>query len=181
MEKEKMQNIKSKTMAIMIALLLTISMGSTLMMPTASAHTPPWIITPVAYAFATPTPIGVGQTGEIFGWLNYAISGTLITNNIRFHNYHFIVTAPDGTVQTFDFPYVADSTSAQAFTYTPTQAGTYNITFLFPGQTYDFGGQYQGDYYTPANASYLWTVQQEQVGALPQNPLSAEYWSRPLN
>jgi hypothetical protein len=179
--KEKMQNIKSKTMAIMIALLLTISMGSTLMMPTASAHTPPWIITPVAYAFATPTPIGVGQTGEIFGWLNYAISGTLITNNIRFHNYHFIVTAPDGTVQTFDFPYVADSTSSQPFTYTPTQAGTYNITFLFPGQTYDFGGQYQGDYYTPANASYLWTVQEQQVGALSQNPLPTEYWARPIN
>ena len=181
--KEKMQMNKNKTMAIMIALILTISMSGPLItpLPTASAHTPPWIITPVAYAYATPTPIGVGQTGLIYGWLNYVINGVLITNNIRFHNYRFIVTAPDGTTQTYDFPNVADSTSAQSLSYTPTQLGTYNITFLFPGQVYDFGGSYQGDYYAPANASYLWTVQEEPASTLPQNPLPTEYWARPIN
>ncbi len=178
-----MQNVKSKTMAIMIALLLTISMGATLMtpIPTASAHTPRWEFTTVAYAFATPTPCGVGQTGLIYGFLNYAIQGVLITNTIRFHDYHFIVTAPDGTSQTFDFPYVSDSTSAQYFAYTPLQAGVYNITFQFPGQTYNFGNSYDGDYYTPSNASYLWTVQEDPIGKIPQNPLPIEYWSRPLN
>ena len=181
--KEKMQTNKNKTMATLITLLLIISMSGPLITtsPTASAHTPPWIITPVAYAYATPTPIGVGQTGLIYGWLNYVINGVLITNNIRFHDYRFIVTAPDGTKQTYDFPYVADSTSAQSVAYTPTQVGTYNITFLFPGQVYDFGGQYQGDYYTPANASYLWTVQEDPVSSLPQNPIPIEYWSRPIN
>ena len=170
-------------MAILITLLLIISMSGLLITPTptASAHSPPWIITPVAYAYATPTPIGVGQTGLIYGWLNYVINGVSITNNIRFHNYRFIVTAPDGTAQTYDFPNVVDSTSAQSVAYTPTQVGTYNITFLFPGQVYDFGGTYQGDYYAPANASYLWTVQEEPIAALPQNPLPTEYWSRPIN
>jgi hypothetical protein len=181
--------IKTKTMAIMFVSILIISTvaSMTALMPTASAHSPPWIITPVAYAFATPTPVGVGQPGLIFGFLNYAIQGTLITNNIRFHNYHFIVTAPDGTQETFDFPYVSDSTSAQYFAYTPTQVGDYNITFLFPGQVYDFGtaypqnAAYDGDYYTPANASYIWHVQADPVGSIPQNPLPSEFWSRPLN
>jgi len=170
-------------MAIMIALLLTISMSGTLItpLPTASAHSPPWIITPKAYCFATPTPVGVGQPGLIYGWLNYVINGVSITNQVRFTNYRFIVTAPDGTLQTFDFPYVSDSTSSQFFAYTPLQVGTYNITFLFPGQVYNYGGAYQGDYYTPANASYLWTVQQAPVAQLSQNPLPTEYWARPLN
>jgi len=177
-----MQNKKSKIMAILISLLLTISMIMTFApLQTTDAHSPPWIITPVAYAYATPTPIGVGQTGLIYGWLNYVINGVSITNTVRFHDYRFIVTAPDGTQQTYNFPYVSDSTSAQQFSYTPTQVGTYNITFLFPGQVYDFGGQYQGDYYTPANASYLWTVQQDPVSSLPQNPIPSEYWSRPIN
>ena len=169
-------------MAILIALLLTISMGTSIsLMPNAEAHTPPWVITPVAYAFATPTPCGVGQQGLIYGFLNYVIGGALITNDIRFENYQFIITAPDGTKQTFNFPTVFDTTSAQYFTYTPTQAGVYNITFLFPGQTHDFGGSYNGDYYTPANASYLWTVTDEPATILPQNPLPSEYWHRPLN
>ena len=90
-----------------------------------------------------PHQCGVGQTGLIYGCLNYVINGVLITNTIRFHDYHFIVTAPDGTSQTYDFPYVADSTSAQYFAYTPLQVGVYNITFLFPGQTYDFGDSYK--------------------------------------
>jgi hypothetical protein len=177
-----MSIIRSKTTASVIALLLITSFAISLVaIPTANAHTPPWTITPVAYCFATPTPCGVGQQGLIYGFLNYVIAGTLITNNIRFRDYHFIVTAPDGTTQTYDFPIVQDSTAAQYFSYTPTQVGTYNITFLFPGQTYDYGGSYQGDYYTPANASYLWTVQQDPVPALPQNPLPTEYWSRPIN
>jgi hypothetical protein len=177
-----MQKEKNRLLAILIATLLTISIVTTLApAPTASAHTPPWIITPTAYAYAAPTPCGVGQQALIYGWLNYVIAGTLITNSIRFENYKFIITAPDGTTQTYDFPYVADSTSAQSISYTPTQVGTYNITFLFPGQTYDFGGAYQGDYYTPANASYLWTVQQDPVPALSQNPLPDEYWARPIN
>lgn len=177
-----MQKQKSKFLAILIALLLTVSIATTLApVPTASAHTPPWTITPKAYAFAAPTPCGVGQQALIYGWLNYVIAGTNIANNIRFEDYQFIITAPDGTKQTYDFPIVSDTTSAQSLSYTPMQVGTYNITFLFPGQTYDFGGSYQGDYYTPANASYLWDVQQDPVPALPQNPFPDEYWARPIN
>ena len=172
---------KNKGIAAVATLLILTFAISIVALPAANAHTPTWTITPVAYCFATPTPCGVGQQGLIYGFLNYVIAGTLITNNIRFRNYQFIVKAPDNTSKTFDFPIVWDTTAAQYFAYTPTLVGTYNITFLFPGQVYDYGGAYQGDYYTPANASFLWTVQEEPATALSQNPLPNDYWVRPIN
>jgi FOG: WD40-like repeat len=176
-----MEKSKNKLFAIVVVLVLVISIGSSAISYTVSAHDPSWTITPVAYCYATPSPCGVGQTGLIVGWLNYVISGASTTNNIRFENYKFIITAPDGTEETYDFDTVEDTTSSQALSYTPKQAGTYNITFLFPGQTFDFGGAYNGDYYTPANATYSWIVQEEAATELPQNPLPSEYWSRPIN
>ena len=177
-----MHILKSKPLAISIALFLTISMcASMILLPTANAHSPPWVLTPVAYCFATPTPCGVGQSGLIYGFLNYVIQGALITNNIRFRNYHFIVTAPDNTSQTYDFATISDTTSAQFFPYTPNQEGVYTITFQFPGQVYDYGGAYNGDIYTPANDTYLWTITAEPAKALPQNPLPNNYWARPIN
>jgi len=181
-EKLKVHILKSKPLAISIALFLTISMcASMILLPTANAHSPPWVLTPVAYCFATPTPCGVGQSGLIYGFLNYVIQGALITNNIRFRNYHFIVTAPDNTSQTYDFATISDTTSAQFFPYTPNQEGVYTITFQFPGQVYDYGGAYNGDIYTPANDTYLWTITAEPAKALPQNPLPNNYWARPIN
>ena len=57
-----MQN-KNKTIAITIALLLTISMvSSMILMPNAYAHTPAYNIPTYAYIVAAPSPIGVGQT-----------------------------------------------------------------------------------------------------------------------
>jgi hypothetical protein len=170
-----------KKITTLIAILLITFFVLSLVAIPANAHTPPWTITPVAYCFATPTPCGVGQQGLIYGWLNYVIAGTNIANDIRFRNYQFIVTDPNGQSKTYDFPIVQDTTASQYFAYTPTIAGVYNITFIFPGQTYDYGGAYQGDYYTPANASFQWTVQEEPVTALPQNPLPTDYWSRPIN
>ena len=93
-----MHNLKSKAMAIFIVLVLTISIGaSTFLLPDVSAHSPEWIITTYAYATATPNPVGVGQQMLIFGWLDNTINGVDITNNIRFHNYQFTITKPDGT------------------------------------------------------------------------------------
>jgi len=178
----KMQNSKKKTFAIAIVTILAISIcSSVLASNTASAHDPAWTITPVAYTYAAPSPCGVGQSALVYGWLNYVIAGATVYNDNRFENYKFIITAPDGTEEEFNFDTVTDTTSAQALSYTPEQVGVYNITFLFPGQTFDFGGAYQGDYYTPANATYMWTVQEEPVSMLLENPLPSEYWVRPIN
>ena len=71
-------------------------------------------------------------------------------------------TKPDGTTVTQSFPVVSDPTSSQYYAYTPDQVGTYTLFFSFPGQVYDFGGTYQGDYYTPSNFTTTFTVQQDQ-------------------
>ena len=168
-----MQNRKTKATAILIAIFLTISIGaSTILIPIANAHDTStdkntWLITTYAYATATPNPVGVGQQMLIFGWLDNTINGVLLTNNIRFHNYQFTITKPDGTNVTQTFPVVNDATSSQYFAFTPDQVGTYTLFFSFPGQVYDFGGSYQGDYYTPSNATTTFTVQQDRVPSFP--------------
>ena len=177
-----MQNRKSKAMAILIALFLTISIGASIMLiPNASAHSPAWIITTYAYATATPNPVGVGQQMLIFGWLDNTINGVDLVNNIRFHNYQFTITKPDGTTQTQSFSVISDPTSSQYFAYTPDQTGTYTVFFSFPGQVYDFGGAYQGDYYTPSNFTTTFTVQQDPVPSFTENPLPSAFWTRPIN
>ena len=182
-----MQNRKTKVMAILIALFLTISIGaSTILIPNANAHNTStdkstWLITTYAYATATPNPVGVGQQMLIFGWLDNTINGVDLVNNIRFHNYQFTITKPDGTTVTQSFPVVSDPTSSQYYAYTPDQAGTYTLFFSFPGQVYDFGGTYQGDYYTPSNFTTTFTVQQDPVPSFTENPLPSAFWARPIN
>lgn len=177
-----MKILKNKKAAITIALLLTISMSaSTILIPNANAHTPAWIITTYAYVTATPNPVGVGQQMLIFGWLDNTINGVLLTNNIRFQNYQFTITKPDGTNVAQTFPVVNDATSSQYYPFIPDQVGTYTLFFSFPGQVYNFGGTYQGDYYTPSNATTTFTVQQDAVPSFTESPLPSAYWTRPIN
>ena len=142
-----MQNIKGKTLAILIAAILTISIGaSTMLIPQANAHTPPWKIPTYAYIFAAPNPIGVGQTTHVYMWLDRFLEQQVLQPSViakhcfqttyRFHNYQLIITAPDGTNTTETFAVVSDSTSSQAYSFTPSTTGTYTLTFKFPGQAY---------------------------------------------
>jgi hypothetical protein len=204
-----MQN-KNKTLAITIALLLTLSMVSSMMlMPNATAHNTAtdkstWQIPTYAYIVAAPNPIGVEQTAHIYMWLDSVygaaggtvasigtnastVSAALLANNYRFHNYNLTITAPDGTVTQQIFAVVQDSTSSQYITYTPTQTGTYSFQFSFPGQTYGANGNgYEGspllgDYYMPSSANTTLTVQQEPIpAATTSNPLPTAYWARPI-
>jgi hypothetical protein len=194
---------KNKTMAI-FAIFLMISMGTSMMLlPNASAHTPAWNIPTYAYIFIAPNPIGVGQTINVFTWLDmvfgaaggtsaivgttgYTASAALTSNNYRFHNYQVIITAPDGTTETKTFSVIMDTTSNQAFSYTPTQVGTYNFNFTFPGQAY---AQYEhyansiliNDTYLPSTASTTLTVQQEPIpAAVGSAPMPTAYWTRPI-
>src|SRR3990172_9345027 len=65
-----MQKIKNKTFAILIAAILTISMGaSIILLPNADAHTPPWSLPTYAFINIAPAPIGVGQTVNVNLWL----------------------------------------------------------------------------------------------------------------
>jgi len=194
-----MQMTKNKTAAIAIALLLTASMVTSMMlMPTASAHTPPINLTTNAYIASLPDTVGVGQSTLIYMWLNrvygyfptenLGVTGyAAIGNTYRFHNYQLIITAPDGTNTTKTFDTIQDTTSSQSYSFTPTVAGTYMLTFKFPGQAYNASsGDYNtasilvNDYYLPSTATTNLTVQQSPVPYYPQVPLPTEYWTRPI-
>jgi hypothetical protein len=206
-EKRKMQKLKNKTMAIMIALILTVSIGaSTALIPSASAHTPSWNIPTYAYIVAEPNPIGVGQQMVVYMWVNQIFgdsatettdpattSAAMITDNFRFSNYNFTVVAPDGSTNTTIFSVVHDPTSDQYTYFTPTQVGTYTLIFTFPGQNYNYTnpnspvltynpkGDFVNDTYGPSSASTTLTVQQAPIAtATGSSPLPTNYWTRPI-
>jgi outer membrane protein assembly factor BamB len=167
-----------------------------MLIPNASAHNPGWDIVTVAHVQAVPDPIGVGQQAYIYMWLDKVYAGATMENDYRFHNYTLTITSPNGTKQTFYFANITDTTSAQGFSYTPTDVGTYMLNFTFPGQaindyshsndlSYSFFGEgagwYVNDTYRASTASYNLTVQQDQIPYPPSSyPLPNEYWARPI-
>jgi PQQ-like domain len=189
---EKMQTIKNKTLAIIIATILVTSMAITLVdLPSANAHTPSWQLTTYAYIYAAPNPVGLGQQTLIFVWLDTTMQGNAENKDVRFHNYQLTITKPDGTNETKTFDVVTDPTSSAYTPYTPTQVGTYTLTFNFPGQVYTYtqantpglsagSAAYQNDTYTPSTAKMNLVVQQDPVAKVAENPLPIEYWTRPV-
>ncbi len=192
-------------MAILIAAILTISIGGSIaLLPNASAHTPAWQIPTYAYIEAAPHLVGVGQSDLIYCWLApvygaaggaseavignaYTTSAALLANDYRFDNYKITITAPNGAVSTQTFAVDQDPTSSLYITYTPNQVGTYNITFSYPGQVYGANGDgYSGsvlvnDTYLPSSASTTLTVQSTPIaGAITGEPLPTNYWSNPI-
>ena len=194
-----MQFLKNKTIAIAIVTLLMLSMAtSVVLIPKASAHTPIWQIPTYAYIQGLPDPIGVGQTTLIYVWLNQVygagfdvagqpVSSASLANTYRFHNYQLSITAPDGQVTTKTFDVVSDTTSSIGYAFTPTVVGTYNLSFVFPGQVYGANGNgnpnsvLMNDTYLPSSAKGTLTVQQDPVASYPGSyPLPTEYWTRPI-
>lgn len=191
-EIRKMQIVKSKTVAIAIAIFLMFSMSASMMLiPNASAHTPAWQIPTYAYINVAPNPVGVGQRTSIDMWLSRVLPGAEPGNNIRWQNYELTITSPTGTVTTTTFATVSDPTANQDYYFTPTQVGTYTLNFTFPGQVYNwplspgfFGppspSPYIGDTYLPCSASTTLTVQSSQLSSIPSTPLPTAYWTRPI-
>ncbi len=181
-----MQNKKNKFLAITIPTLLILSMSaSMILIPTASAHDPPWTIPTFAHIYVATDPIGIGQKATIYLFLTPTYADTRIDNDYRFHNYKLIITAPDGKVTEQNFPTVIDTTSNQGTTFVPDQVGTYTLKFEFPGQKVDDyshspTSQYRNDTYMASSASTTLTVQEEPRSEVPYPPLPAEYWTRPI-
>jgi hypothetical protein len=186
-------------LAIMIAVLLTISMATLLsQIPIASSHTPSQELTTNAYITALPDPIGLGQSTLIYMWLNRVYgyypagepAGTInyaaVNNNYRFHNYKLTITDPNGENTTRTFDIIQDTTSSQAYTFTPTIVGTYTLTFNFPGQAindypHSAVTTMINDTYLPSMATTTLTVQEDPISTLPDSyPLPQEYWARPI-
>jgi hypothetical protein len=175
-----MQKIKNKTLAILIAALLIISMASSTVIlqsvnATTNAHSTAWIT-------AAPNPIGVGQTTIIGMGLVQVnpLSQLLTTSTVAnvWNNFKLSITDPNGAISTAG-PFTADYTAVSSYAFTPTILGNYTITFIFPGQLVnDYGFDL---YYEPSNSTITLTVQEEPILALPLNPLPTDYWARPIN
>lgn len=181
---------RKKAFATLFVTVLLLSTAVALIsIPTASAHTPAWQIPTYAFVNVSPSPAGVGQQCLLVVWLDKIPDGALVTNNIRFHNYKCVITAPDGTTQTVTWDTVTDTTSSAYTAFTPTQTGTYSFNFSFPGQAYKTGtagvdysatSAYINDTYLASSASTTLTVQEEQVSSGTFTPLPTEYWTRPI-
>ncbi|MCW4003766.1 MAG: PQQ-binding-like beta-propeller repeat protein [Candidatus Bathyarchaeota archaeon] len=173
---------KTKSIAIFVAILLSASTAVSIsMLPTASAHDPPWTFPSYPFVVPAPDPIGVGQTGAIVMWVDYPMPGSLVTNDYRRHNYTLIITKPNGDVETKHWDVIYDTTGIQYWQYTPDQVGTYILKFNYGGQIFEWGGTYGGDIYLPSSRTVNWTVQEEQVPTpITSYPLPTEYWTHPI-
>ena len=193
-----MQLFKNKYVAIAIALFLTLSMvASVALLPSASAHTPPWNLPTYAYISAAPSPTGVNQRVLIIMWLTNEFSpDSTLANDYRFHNYELTITAPNGTKYSTTFSTVTDPTSDQDYYFTPTSVGTWILNFTFPGQPFNEyphdvtyinplflipeAEPFVNDTYLPSSAQTDLTVQSAAVPAYPTTPLPTAYWTRPI-
>jgi hypothetical protein len=185
-EKYLKHGFLKKTTLIALTLML-IMVVSSLTLPLASAHDPPWEIPTFAFVQAVINPVGVGQQTYIYVFIDKTFgTDTALTNDWRFHNYKLTITKPDDTTEIKTWDVVWDPTSAQGYTYTPDQAGTYKLKFEFPGQDYDAyshnpNSAYVNDTYLPSSAETTLTVQEEPIPEPPGSyPLPKEYWARPI-
>ncbi len=173
-------NKKTMTSIITAILLLTIS-SQMLLLPSTNAHTPSWTIPSFAYVSVAPTPVGVGQTVQIYMWVDTPLPNAAITNDIRRHGYTLTITKPDGNIVTQKWDLITDTTGVQFYSYTPDQIGTYTIKFNYAGQSYTWSGDYLNDFFAAANATTTLTVQADPLPIPIQTyPLPTEYWQRPI-
>ena len=195
----------NKILALALVIIFAISMTASIAtVPGVNAHTPAWNIPTYAYIYAFPNPIGVGQTIQVYMWLDevYGAAGgstatvgtngatasaALMSNNWRFHNYQLTITAPNGDVTKESWPVIVDTTSSQEYGFTASQVGTYTFNFTYPGQVYGADGNgysnsiLVGDTYLPSSASTTLTVSQSPVSpALGTSPLPTAYWESPI-
>jgi hypothetical protein len=194
-----MNKTRSKYGSILIVLFLTITISaSIILIPTVSAHNPPWTIEDKAYISLAPNPIGVGQTLPIEIWTAQPFPNVLLTNNIRKGPYTLIVTAPDGTNTTQYWATIPNPGGEQGTDYIPTQVGNYTATFIYGGQIYptlssvvssvplttamvaSINGL-AGDTYTPETVTLGFTVTQQPLpAAINSYPLPTQYWTHPI-
>jgi outer membrane protein assembly factor BamB len=181
---------KRKTIAIVIAVLLTVTMASsTILIPNVNAHDPAWQIPTYSFIVVSPSPIGVGQTANVNFWVNLPPPTASAQYGDRWNNLTVVVTKPDGSKQTLG-PFTSDATGGTFTTFTPDVVGNYSFQMFFGGQTLEgknpppgppTSNPNIGDYYKPSESNvYTLTVQEEQIGYPPVVPLPSSYWTRPI-
>ena len=173
-----MKIAKGKSMAILIAALLTFSMtASSMLLPGASAQVQKF----PTYSFinVSPNPVGVGQEVTVNFWLAVPLENVAFANNMT-----VVVTHPDGTKETLG-PFTSDYTGGTTTRYTPTKVGNYTFQFFYGGQVLGIGETgpgYVGDVELPSQSvPVTLVVQSSPVSYQPITPLPSSWWQTPVN
>jgi outer membrane protein assembly factor BamB len=185
-----MQTIKNKTIAILIAAILFLSIGTSILIPNASAHSPPWNIPTYAYIEVNPNPAGVGQTVNVGFWMALPPPTASGPYGDRWAGLKVNVVQPDGQNQTLG-PFTTDDTGGTHTNFVPATTGNYTFQMIFPGQKLAGNNlaptataatkAFIGDYYEPSmSPSYTLNVQSAATPTIPQAPLPTSFWSRPI-
>ncbi|MFB3888270.1 MAG: PQQ-binding-like beta-propeller repeat protein [Candidatus Bathyarchaeia archaeon] len=162
-----MQIPKNKTVvSIILVLALTLS-ALTASISTVSAATQETR----AFLAVNPNPVGVGQTVDVTAILQPI--PPLATD--KFTGMVVTITKPDGTVETKG-PMTSSPIGSQYFVYIPTMVGTYKFQFKYGGDTFKNGT------YLPSESPITeLIVQQNPIEPYPDNSVTTDYWTRPIN
>jgi len=129
-----MQKLKNKSMAILIAAILTISIGASAMLVQAVSLAPGKVDIPTyTFCSVSPNPVGEGQTVNVNFWVNEPPPTASAQYGDRWHNMTVVVTTPGGTTTTLG-PFISDDTGGTHTTYTPAVTGNYTFELFFGGQ-----------------------------------------------
>ncbi len=184
-----MKILESKTIAILIAVFITLSMaGSMILLPSANAHSPAWQVPTYSFCSVSPNPIGIGQTVNVNFWVNIPPPTANQQFGDRWQNMTVVVTHPDGTTEKLG-PFTSDDTGGSHTTYTPNSLGNYTFQMIFGGQTLAGANPsltgttsvFVGDYFQPSQSNvFKLTVQQQAITYAGVSPLPTNYWTRPI-
>ncbi|MCW4019124.1 MAG: PQQ-binding-like beta-propeller repeat protein [Candidatus Bathyarchaeota archaeon] len=166
---------KSKTLFLIIALILMLT-SPMLMMSVPAAEAADYDT--YAYLALSTNPLGVNQNVVVVCWLSLPPPTAFGIAGEQWENLTVTITTPEGNTETKG-PYSSDAIGQIYFSYVPTEIGSYQFQFHFPGQL-----SQNGNYYNPSDSPIVsLTVQQEQVEPYPYIPLpdSNTYWERPIN
>ena len=191
-----MKNLSNKPRTTFLALMLVLTIAVPLMsMPMISAHDPPLTIPTYAYLEVYPTPTGLNQPVNIFGWLDKFPPTADGEYGDKWEGLTVTVGKPDGSTEILG-PYSSDPVGTIFAKYTPSMIGTYTFQFKFPGQKLAganpppggwggiaiFGGpDYIGDNFEASTSKTVSvTVQQQQIPSEQITALPNGYWTRPI-
>ncbi len=174
---------KNKTLAILIALILTMTIAIPIITSSETLAQTTYVSTgkfqTQAFIGALPNPVGVTQ--EVL--LHVGIQQQLSRVDQGWEGMTVTVTRPDNTTETLG-PIRTDSTGATGYVFIPSMVGNYYLQSHFPEQRMptSAGG-------IPANTTMLastspkllLTVQADPLEYYPGSPLPTEYWTRPIN
>ncbi|MGE5533671.1 MAG: PQQ-binding-like beta-propeller repeat protein [Bacillota bacterium] len=171
-----MKTLKIKTIVISVALIAIITFGTIATLPIttkAQVNYPPTTTETHAFLSTNPRIIGVGQNVLVNMW----VLPVAINFQDRLSNYTLVITAPDGTKQTYG-PFTANNEAGYSIVYTPKTTGNYTMQFTYPGQ---FFASRNSTYTSSQSEILTLPVQQEPIPLYPQNPLPSYYWTEPIN